>query len=113
MRSQRLPDHGVRLKLIVDEIVRPEAAAITGTSCGLKPWSSSSRPRLHHPDRARHADLVCGRRSSVSDAAAAGRRQRTIVQRMLTSINTFPLLAVIFFVFAGVLMARGGIAGGS
>jgi len=34
----------------------------------------------------------------------------TIVQRMLTSINTFPLLAVIFFVFAGVLMARGGIA---
>ncbi len=34
----------------------------------------------------------------------------TIVQRMLTAINTFPLLAVIFFVFAGVLMARGGIA---
>jgi TRAP-type C4-dicarboxylate transport system, large permease component len=34
----------------------------------------------------------------------------TIVQRMLTSVNTFPLLAVIFFVFAGVLMARGGIA---
>ena len=34
----------------------------------------------------------------------------TIVQRMLTSINTFPLLAVIFFVFSGVLMARGGIA---
>src|SRR6266851_802325 len=34
----------------------------------------------------------------------------TIVQRMLTSINTFPLLAVIFFVFAGTLMARGGIA---
>ena len=34
----------------------------------------------------------------------------TIVQRMLTSVNTFPLLAVIFFVFAGLLMARGGIA---
>jgi tripartite ATP-independent transporter DctM subunit len=29
---------------------------------------------------------------------------------MLVSINTFPLLAVIFFVFAGTLMARGGIA---
>src|SRR5437868_13075616 len=28
----------------------------------------------------------------------------TIVQRMLTAINTFPLLAVIFFVFAGTLM---------
>src|SRR5258708_28589623 len=34
----------------------------------------------------------------------------TIVQRMLVAINTFPLLAVIFFVFAGTLMARGGIA---
>lgn len=34
----------------------------------------------------------------------------TIVQRMLTAINTFPLLAVIFFVFAGTVMARGGIA---
>src|SRR5437773_12016096 len=34
----------------------------------------------------------------------------TSVQRMLTAINTFPLLAVIFFVFAGTLMARGGIA---
>src|SRR6266700_4204812 len=34
----------------------------------------------------------------------------TIVQRMLTSVNTFPLLAVIFFVFAGQLMARGGVA---
>src|SRR5882724_11525857 len=34
----------------------------------------------------------------------------TIVQRMLAGINTFPLLAVIFFVFAGTLMARGGIA---
>jgi tripartite ATP-independent transporter DctM subunit len=34
----------------------------------------------------------------------------TIVQRMLTSLNTFPLLAVIFFVFAGTLMARGGVA---
>src|SRR2546430_15412958 len=34
----------------------------------------------------------------------------TIVQRMISAINTFPLLAVIFFVFAGTLMARGGIA---
>src|SRR3954453_185113 len=34
----------------------------------------------------------------------------TIVQRMLTSVNTFPLLAVIFFIFAGQLMARGGVA---
>jgi tripartite ATP-independent transporter DctM subunit len=34
----------------------------------------------------------------------------TIVQRMLTAINTFPLLAVIFFIFAGQLMARGGVA---
>lgn len=34
----------------------------------------------------------------------------TIVQRMLTAINVFPLLAVIFFIFAGVLMARGGVS---
>src|SRR6266700_3741216 len=34
----------------------------------------------------------------------------TIVQRMLTSVNTFPLLAVIFFIFAGQLMAPGGVA---
>src|SRR5215831_8558306 len=34
----------------------------------------------------------------------------TVVQRMLMAVNTFPLLAVIFFVFAGTLMARGGIA---
>jgi tripartite ATP-independent transporter DctM subunit len=34
----------------------------------------------------------------------------TLVQRMLAAINSFPLLAVIFFVFAGVLMARGGVA---
>lgn len=35
----------------------------------------------------------------------------TIVQRMVAAINVFPLLAVIFFIFAGVLMARGGISG--
>jgi len=35
----------------------------------------------------------------------------TIVQRMLAAINVFPLLAVIFFIFSGVLMARGGISG--
>jgi tripartite ATP-independent transporter DctM subunit len=34
----------------------------------------------------------------------------TIVQRMITAINSFPLLAVILFIFAGVLMARGGIS---
>jgi tripartite ATP-independent transporter DctM subunit len=34
----------------------------------------------------------------------------TIVQRMLTGINNFPLLAVIFFIFTGQLMARGGVA---
>src|SRR5260221_14633500 len=34
----------------------------------------------------------------------------TIVQRMLTASNTFPLLAVIFFIFAGQLMAKGGVA---
>jgi tripartite ATP-independent transporter DctM subunit len=34
----------------------------------------------------------------------------TIVQRMLFGINSFPLLAVIFFVFTGVLMAKGGVA---
>ena len=34
----------------------------------------------------------------------------TIVQRMLVGINSFPLLAVIFFVFTGVIMARGGVA---
>ncbi|MGI9333077.1 MAG: TRAP transporter large permease [Gammaproteobacteria bacterium] len=34
----------------------------------------------------------------------------TIVQRMLTGINSFPLLAVIFFVFTGVVMAKGGVA---
>ena len=34
----------------------------------------------------------------------------TIVQRMLFGINSFPLLAVIFFVFTGVVMARGGVA---
>lgn len=34
----------------------------------------------------------------------------TIVQRMLTAVNSFPLLALIFFVFAGVIMARGGVS---
>ena len=34
----------------------------------------------------------------------------TIVQQMLTAINVFPLLAVVFFIFAGVLMARGGVS---
>lgn len=34
----------------------------------------------------------------------------TIVRRMIFGINSFPLLAVIFFVFTGVVMARGGVA---
>jgi tripartite ATP-independent transporter DctM subunit len=34
----------------------------------------------------------------------------TIVQRMMVAINSFPLLAVIFFIFAGVLMSRGGVS---
>ncbi|MFB3816200.1 MAG: TRAP transporter large permease [Candidatus Methylomirabilales bacterium] len=34
----------------------------------------------------------------------------TIVQRMLSAINSFPLLAVIFFIFAGTLLARGGVS---
>ncbi len=33
-----------------------------------------------------------------------------IVQRMLSGVNSFPLLAVIFFIFAGTLLARGGVA---
>ncbi|NQU58647.1 MAG: TRAP transporter large permease subunit [Rhodospirillales bacterium] len=34
----------------------------------------------------------------------------TLVQRMLFGINSFPLLACIFFVFTGVVMVRGGVA---
>jgi tripartite ATP-independent transporter DctM subunit len=34
----------------------------------------------------------------------------TIVQRMLSAINSFPLLAVIFFIFAGTILARGGVS---
>lgn len=34
----------------------------------------------------------------------------TIVQRLIAAINSFPLLAVIFFIFAGTLMARGGVS---
>ena len=33
-----------------------------------------------------------------------------IVQRMLSGVNSFPLLAVIFFIFAGTLLARGGVS---
>src|SRR2546421_11073192 len=48
--------------------------------------------------------------SLVATLLLPGVDNGTIVQRMLTSLNTFPLLAVIFFVFAGTLMARGGVA---
>ena len=34
----------------------------------------------------------------------------TIVQRMLSAVNSFPLLAVIFFIFAGTLLGRGGVS---
>ena len=34
----------------------------------------------------------------------------TLVQRMLFGINSFPLLACIFFVFTGVIMVHGGVA---
>jgi tripartite ATP-independent transporter DctM subunit len=48
--------------------------------------------------------------SVVGTLLLPGVDNATIVQRMLTALNTFPLLAVIFFVFAGTLMARGGVA---
>jgi tripartite ATP-independent transporter DctM subunit len=54
--------------------------------------------------------FAVGVASVVGTFLLPGVDNATIVQRMLTSINTFPLLAVIFFVFSGVLMARGGIA---
>ena len=34
----------------------------------------------------------------------------TIIQRMLSAVNSFPLLAVIFFIFSGTLLARGGVS---
>ena len=34
----------------------------------------------------------------------------TIIQRMLSAVNSFPLLAVIFFIFGGTLLARGGVS---
>ena len=34
----------------------------------------------------------------------------TVVQQMVAAVNSFPLLAVIFFISAGVLMARGGVS---
>jgi tripartite ATP-independent transporter DctM subunit len=54
--------------------------------------------------------FAVGVSSVVATLLLPGVDNSTIVQRMLTAINTFPLLAVIFFVFAGTLMARGGIA---
>jgi tripartite ATP-independent transporter DctM subunit len=54
--------------------------------------------------------FAVGVASVIATFLLPGVDNATIVQRMLTAINTFPLLAVIFFVFAGVLMARGGIA---
>ncbi|MBS0245266.1 MAG: TRAP transporter large permease [Proteobacteria bacterium] len=54
--------------------------------------------------------FAVGVASVIGTFLLSGVDNATIVQRMLTAINTFPLLAVIFFVFAGVLMARGGIA---
>lgn len=54
--------------------------------------------------------FAVGVASVIATFLLPGVDNATIVQRMLLAINTFPLLAVIFFVFAGVLMARGGIA---
>src|SRR5258706_500622 len=54
--------------------------------------------------------FAIGVASVIATFLLSGVDNATIVQRMLVSINTFPLLAVIFFVFSGVLMARGGIA---
>jgi tripartite ATP-independent transporter DctM subunit len=34
----------------------------------------------------------------------------TIIQRMISAVNSFPLLAVIFFIFGGTLLARGGVS---
>src|SRR5262249_16630204 len=54
--------------------------------------------------------FAVGIASVIATLLLPGVDNATIVQRMLTSLNTFPLLAVIFFVFAGTLMARGGVA---
>jgi tripartite ATP-independent transporter DctM subunit len=54
--------------------------------------------------------FAVGVSSVIATFLLPGVDNATIVQRMLTSINTFPLLAVIFFVFTGLLMSRGGIA---
>src|SRR2546428_13301487 len=48
--------------------------------------------------------------SLVATLLLPGVDNATIVQRMLASLNTFPLLAAIFFVFAGTPMARGRVA---
>ncbi len=54
--------------------------------------------------------FAVGVASVIATFLLPGVDNATIVQRMLTAINTFPLLAVIFFVFTGALMSRGGIA---
>jgi tripartite ATP-independent transporter DctM subunit len=54
--------------------------------------------------------FAVGIASVVATLLLPGVDNATIVQRMLTALNTFPLLAVIFFVLAGTLMARGGVA---
>ena len=54
--------------------------------------------------------FAVGVASVVGDAPAAGRRQRDDRAAHADVDQHLPLLAVIFFVFSGVLMARGGIA---
>jgi tripartite ATP-independent transporter DctM subunit len=54
--------------------------------------------------------FAVGVASVIATFLLPGVDNATIVQRMLTAINTFPLLAVVFFVFSGILMSRGGIA---
>ena len=72
--------------------------------------SSSASPSSLSWSSALPISFAVGVASVIATFLLPGVDNATIVQRMLTAINTFPLLAVIFFVFAGVLMARGGIA---
>ena len=110
--DQRLPDHGVRLQ-----------------ADGRRDRAAGSR-RHHRHQRGLSTMILLllglafiiltalgmpisfavGVSTVFATLLLPGVDNATIVQRMLTAINTFPLLAVIFFVFAGTLMARGGIA---
>ena len=47
--------------------------------------------------------------SSIVNVLAFGLPELLVAERMLNSINSFPLLAVPFFIFAGVIMNRAGL----